>query len=107
MSVVDLRGTVVTAVDEEILNGPINMIRDWFRARRSGGDGGQVPQNEIKVVFLVDGSAGKTYTIARLLNDCGELLNYTDKVTPGISIRNMVCSIDGDQVQIHFWDFCG
>ena len=30
-----------------------------------------VPLNEIKVVFLGDGEAGKSYTIARLLNDGG------------------------------------
>ena len=30
-----------------------------------------VPLNEIKVVFLGDGGAGKSHTIARLMNDGG------------------------------------
>ena len=44
-----------------------------------------VPLNEIKVVFLGDGEAGKSHTIARLMNDGGEPVGYTDQSTPGIA----------------------
>ena len=66
-----------------------------------------VPLNELKVVFLGDGEAGKTYTISRLRNDGDEPKDYSDKSTPGIVIKNQEYTLDGQKVQIHFWDFGG
>lgn len=66
-----------------------------------------VPLNEVKVVFLGDGEAGKSYIISRLMADGGDPMAYTDGSTPGISIRSKDYAIDGRQVTVHFWDFGG
>lgn len=66
-----------------------------------------VPLNELKVVFLGDGDSGKSHTIARLLNDGGDPLDYTDQSTPGIVIKNKKYELDGQNIQIHYWDFGG
>lgn len=68
-----------------------------------------VPLNEIKVVFLGDGDAGKSHTIARLMNDGGSLNEkYLDnQSTPGIIIRNKEYTVDGRTFLVHFWDFGG
>lgn len=66
-----------------------------------------VPLNEVKVVFLGDGEAGKSYIISRLMADGGEPMAYTDLSTPGISIQSKYYAIDGRQVTVHFWDFGG
>ena len=66
-----------------------------------------VPLNEIKVVFLGDGEAGKSYTIARLLNDGGSPVDYTDQATPGIVIRNKDYTVEDRQITVHYWDFGG
>lgn len=70
-------------------------------------EGDSIPLNEMKVVFLGDGEAGKTYTISRLLNDGGEPKGYTNTSTPGIVIEDKEYRIDGQKVHIHFWDFGG
>lgn len=101
---ISLWQTNVKDVDMSIFEQPQEMIRQWFEARKKGNE---VPLNEIKVVFLGDGEAGKSHTIARLLNDGGKPLDYTDKATPGIVIKNKEYELDGRKIQVHFWDFGG
>lgn len=43
--------------------------------------------NEMRAVFLGDGEAGKSHILARLLNDGGEPLDYTDQSVPGVIIK--------------------
>ena len=66
-----------------------------------------VPLNEIKVVFLGDGEAGKSHTIARLMNDGGEPVGYTDQSTPGIVIKHKDYKRDDRNFRVHYWDFGG
>ena len=63
--------------------------------------------NEIKVVFLGDGEAGKSHTIARLLNDGNDPENFDGQATPGIAITDRIYDLENRQVQVHFWDFGG
>ena len=63
--------------------------------------------NEMKVVFLGDGEAGKSYTIARLLNDGRDPVNYDDQATPGIAIKKKNYRLGGREIQVNFWDFGG
>jgi small GTP-binding protein len=83
-----------------------DVILQWFEEQKLGN---AKPLNEVKVVFLGDGEAGKTHTITRLLKN-GEILDPADfdgKATPGIVIRDKEYEIDGKKIQVHFWDFGG
>ena len=68
-----------------------------------------VPLNEIKVVFLGDGEAGKSHTIARLMNDGGEpdYAVFDSQSTPGIVIRNKEYDLGDRRITVHYWDFGG
>ena len=65
------------------------------------------PLNELKVVFLGDGEAGKTHTIARLLNDGAQVSKFRSVSTPGIVIEDKEYTIGERQVKVHYWDFGG
>lgn len=110
---INLRNTVVPGADMKLFTEQVDdqsfadyqkRVRQWFEDRKN-----EVPKplNEIKVVFLGDGEAGKSHTIARLMNDGGEPENYDGQVTPGVAIHDKMYDIEGQQVQVHFWDFGG
>lgn len=100
-----LNGTTVKNVDSSILSQSHELISQWLEMRDSQND--SVPLNELKIVFLGDGEAGKSHTIARLLNDGGFPLGYDGTVTPGIAIYNKQYSIEGRSINVHYWDFGG
>lgn len=95
--------TVDNIKDMSIFEQPYEMVVEWFKNRN------KVPLNEIKVVFLGDGEAGKSHTIARLMNDGGEPDHaiFDGQSTPGIVIRNKEYDLDGRKVRVHYWDFGG
>lgn len=65
------------------------------------------PLNELKVVFLGDGGAGKSHTIARLLKDGGQTDDFPNISTPGIVIKDKPYKFEDKEVKVHFWDFGG
>lgn len=75
------------------------LIEDYF-------DAPKVPIREAKVIFLGDGSAGKTYTIQRLLNNC-QRGDYPTKETHGILIEDLHTEKAGESYKIRIWDFGG
>ena len=90
------------------LNGSQKTILSWFAEQEKAKAG--TPLNEIKVVFLGDGSTGKSLTIARLMEDTIGAIpeGFDGEATPGISIENRLFRLaDGRRVQVHFWDFGG
>lgn len=99
-----LQNTTVDGVDMSIFLQPRRMIVQWFNERKKGNT---VPLNEIKVVFLGDGESGKSHTIARLMNDGGDPVDYTNLSTPGIVIKNKKYDLGGKSIQVHYWDFGG
>ena len=98
--------TVEDIKDMSIFEQPYELVVKWFEERKLGRT---QPLNEIKVVFLGDGEAGKSHTIARLMNDGGDPDHqiFDGKSTPGIVIRNKKYDIGGRKVQVHYWDFGG
>lgn len=101
-----LNHSEVDGVDMSIFDQPQDVILQWFEERKKGN---VVPLNEVKVVFLGDGEAGKTHTIARLLKG-GEKLTpeeFDGTATPGIVIKNKEYVLDNTKIQVHFWDFGG
>ena len=104
-AVISLCATTVEDIpDMSIFEQPFEVIEEFFRKRREG----QTQMlNEIKVVFLGDGEAGKSHTIARLMNDGGDPVNYTDQATPGIIIKHKNYRVDGRTFRVNYWDFGG
>ena len=100
-----LEKTTFNGVDMSIFDQSQEDILRWFEERKSQGES---PLNEIKVVFLGNGDVGKTHTIARLLRN-GEKPDetFTGDSTPGIAISHKTYPIDGQDIQVHFWDFGG
>ena len=100
-----LNDTTVEGVDMSIFDQSQEDILRWFEERKKQSE---TPLNEIKVVFLGDGEVGKTHTISRLQKD-GALIpeSSTGGSTPGIAISDKTYPIDGQDIQVHFWDFGG
>ena len=103
-AIVNLGKTAVDGVDMSIFEQPYEMVVEWFEKRKQGQTH---PLNEIKVVFLGDGEAGKSHTIARLMNDGGKPVGYVDVRTPGIVIKNKAFPVGNRDATLHFWDFGG
>lgn len=103
--VIGLYGTTVEDIpDMSIFDQPFEVIAEFFHKRREGRT---LMLNEIKVVFLGDGEAGKSHTIARLMNDGGEPVGYTDQATPGIVIKHKDYEVDERKFRVNYWDFGG
>ena len=108
--------TTVKGVDMSIFDHPDEMVLQWFDDLKmvsltsksyNFDTDSTTPLNELKVVFLGDGEAGKTHTIARLLNNGTQVKEFRDAATPGIVIKNKIYSIGNREVKVHFWDFGG
>ena len=99
-----LRTTVENMEDMSIFSQPYEVVAEWFKNRSLGRTR---TLNEIKVVFLGDGEAGKSHTIARLMGDGGDPVDYTDMSTPGIVIKHKPYTHDGRDFRVHYWDFGG
>ena len=62
------------------------------------------PLNEIKVIFLGEGSAGKTSLIKQLVE---ESFDINESQTHGINIKVAPFAIEGDTISARIWDFGG
>ena len=102
---ITLCGTTVEDIpDMSIFDQPFEVIEEFFRKRSQG----QTQMlNEIKVVFLGDGEAGKSRTIARLMNNGSDPVDYTNQATPGIVIKHKDYTVDGRTFRVNYWDFGG
>ncbi|WP_410968696.1 ADP-ribosylation factor-like protein, partial [Salmonella sp. SAL4443] len=64
-----------------------------------------LPLNELKVILVGTGGAGKTSLVKRLM---GESFDAKEKQTHGINIKKwMIPTDDGTEVKLNFWDFGG
>ena len=103
-AIVYLKGTTIKGVDMSIFDQPYEVIAEFFHNRSLGKTRAL---NEIKVVFLGDGEAGKSHTIARLMNDGGDPVDYQDQATPGIVIKRKNYTHSDSTFQVNYWDFGG
>lgn len=63
------------------------------------------PLNELKVILVGQGGAGKTSLVKRLM---GEKFNKSEKQTHGINIkRHTMTTATGVDIKINYWDFGG
>lgn len=98
--------TTIQGVDMSIFEQPQDVILKWFENLKKDDT---VPLQEVKVVFLGDGEAGKTHTIARLLNDgnAPRPEDFDNTATPGIVIKDKHYMLGDRDVNVHYWDFGG
>jgi small GTP-binding protein len=73
---------------------------DWYHAAIEG----EIDINEVKVVLVGDGSAGKTTVRKRLM---GLPVDPKESQTHGIEIHDHEIECQGRKILAHFWDFGG
>lgn len=78
---------------------PKTILDYYFRSKIAGG-----PLNEIKVILVGRGGAGKTSVVKRLVKN---EFDEHEKETPGISITDWTLPCGKDKVKLHLWDFAG
>lgn len=84
----------------EIAEKGLEAIREYFANLGKGA----FPLNELKVLLVGNGAAGKTSFIKRIL---GDDFNADEPQTHGINIRPWAIGIDNLDVKLNFWDFGG
>lgn len=76
-------------------------ILDYYFARQAGGT---KPLNEVKVILVGRGGAGKTSIRRRLIEN---RFDPEQKETPGIEIAHWPLEGHADGIEAHLWDFAG
>lgn len=87
---------------EWILLGP-EMVKSYFQAIEEQG---AEELNEVKVLLVGDGGAGKT-SLAYRLTKPGEALPQQDERTRGIDVYDWTYHKNGKDYLVHLWDFGG
>lgn len=80
---------------------PMTILTFYFERQQQG----ERPLNEVKLMLVGRGEAGKT-SVSRALR--GEAFDKEQRETPGIEIKDwkLVCP-GGDPVTVHLWDLAG
>lgn len=97
-------GTRVEGVDLRTIPEQQELLKEWLEALH---DKRNQTQNEVKVVFLGDGEAGKSHIVKRLEQDGALLPNFNGDATPGIAIANKRLDLADRSVVVRVWDFGG
>jgi|GEM_PF-600134 len=84
----------------EIVEKGNQAIRDYFQASKKASR----PLNEVKVILIGDGSAGKTSLVKRIV---GEEFDPVESQTHGINVLDWETSLRKQPIHVHFWDFGG
>lgn len=85
----------------EIVQKGADALRLYFAS--FGTDAGR-PLNEVKVIFVGDGGAGKTSLVKRLV---GDHFRADEQQTHGINIRQWTAPPDHEPIRVNLWDFGG
>jgi small GTP-binding protein len=93
-------GNPITYPPPEIINNGIKAIGQYFSSLQAG----ETPLNQVKILLVGDGAAGKTSLVKRLL---GEEFNKNEDTTHGISIRGWDVEAGGHPIKVNIWDFGG
>jgi small GTP-binding protein len=80
----------------DIASKGIEAIRSYFKSL----EGEKQPLNEVKVLLVGDGGAGKTSLVKQVL---GEEFDRHEPQTHGINLRDWKV----EDIHVHFWDFGG
>jgi small GTP-binding protein len=110
-----LDGNPLISPPLEIAEKGIDAIRAYFAALQSPEKtssfrgtityhAGDQPLNEVKLLLVGDGAAGKTSLVKQLL---GEAFDQHEDTTHGISIRGWDVKIKQQNIRVNIWDFGG
>jgi internalin A len=84
----------------EIAGKGVEAIFEYFKSLEAE----KQPLNEVKVLLVGDGGAGKTSLVKRLL---GEKFDNNEPQTHGINIKKWEIIDGDDRIKVHSWDFGG
>jgi small GTP-binding protein len=84
----------------EIIRKGKKAIKAYFKSLEKG----KLPLNEVKVLLVGDGGAGKTSLVKRLV---GERFNKKEPQTHGININQWEIKQQKIPIKTHLWDFGG
>jgi internalin A len=90
----------LTSPPMEIAEKGIDAIRQYFAWIEQGDQ----PLNEVKIILVGEGAAGKTSLVKKLL---GEAFDKDEDTTHGISIRGWQPNNGSKQIKVNIWDFGG
>lgn len=95
----DLRNNPLP-IPPEILQRPSNpsAILEYFRQEQ------RKPLNEAKLIFVGEGRVGKTSLVRRLVEN---RFDEKERITEGISIKQLSVTINSEQIRLNIWDFGG
>ena len=98
---IDLKDNPLKTPPLEIVKQGKDAIRRYFADRQRTGTR---PINEVKVLLVGDGGAGKTCLVKRIIYNT---YNPKEKKTHGIYIDHWPIKITDRDITVHFWDFGG
>jgi len=96
----DIRGNPLVSPPIEIAEQGIEAIRQYFANLKAG----EQPLNEVKLILVGEGAAGKTSLVKQLL---GEGFNKRENTTHGVSIRGWQPETGDRKIRVNIWDFGG
>ncbi len=85
----------------EIVKEGKDAIRAYFRDLKKGEE---LPLNEVKVLLVGDGEAGKTSLVKRIK---GKEFDKNEPQTHGINIDSWMVKNENNKIKSHLWDFGG
>jgi len=97
-----LHGNPIQTPPLEIITRGNNAVRSYYDSCRTGEN--IIPLQEIKVLLVGEGGAGKTSLAKRLVND---EFNESEPATHGIEIKQWYLPGDPSKIKINLWDFGG
>lgn len=98
----DLQGIFIDALT--LITQPVSLFEQPRDIIKSYFENEKETINTAKVILLGYGGAGKTYTLARILNN-GKQEDYETNKTTGINIKSFY--VNEKSITINFWDFGG
>jgi small GTP-binding protein len=97
---VNLEGNPLETPPIEIVKKGREAVIDYFKSL----EGEKRALNEVKVLLVGDGGAGKTSLVKQLL---GEEFDKNESQTHGINIRKWKVGEGENEITVNFWDFGG
>jgi small GTP-binding protein len=100
LTTLNLYGNPLESPPPEIAKQGIEAIRSYFKSLEAE----KQALNEVKVLLVGDGGAGKTSLVKQLL---GEEFDKKEPPTHGINLRDWDVKEREKNIKVHFWDFGG
>jgi len=95
-----LKGNPLENPPIEIVKQGKEAVSNYFKSL----EGEKKPLNEVKVLLVGDGEAGKTSLVKRIF---GEEVDGNESQTQGINIRKLPVNNEDREIKANFWDFGG